>query len=62
MKTILSYAAERLALYAGCRKTKAARTMRVALWLVFIAACNVGNVYAMTPRAVAGIMREVKGV
>jgi len=62
MKTLLSRTAEKLAAWAGVKRTRLARTERVALWLLFLAACNVGQVYANTPRAVAGIMREVKGV
>jgi hypothetical protein len=49
-------------MYAGIRTDTMARAARIILWLTFAAACNVTEAKIMLPRAVQGIVREMKGV
>jgi len=62
VKTILSGLCNKLGMYAGIRTDTMARAARIILWLTFAAACNVTEAKIMLPRAVQGIVREMKGV
>jgi hypothetical protein len=60
MKTAAAYVIERLAYLAGNRKTAAARAERIAVHALFALCC--AERAALVGKAVAGIVREVKGI